>query len=82
MDAEVIRKRATGLCPLNWHWHKAAWKARDLVVDQDGRMSFDTTLAADTGNFTLNPGAWKKDRCAICRWQLFESENQPDHSIG
>ncbi len=82
MDAEYIRERVQGLRKFNWHWHKRPWKARDLAVGKDGRMSFDVSLAGDTKNFDLKQGAWKKDRCAICRWELFESGDKPEHSIG
>jgi hypothetical protein len=67
---------------LNWHWHRKPWKARDLAVSKDGRISFDVSLTADAQNFDLKQGGWKQDRCAICRWELFESDDKPDHSIG
>jgi hypothetical protein len=82
MDAEYIRDRFQGLRKLNWHWHRKPWKARDLAVSKDGRISFDVSLTADAQNFDLKQGGWKQDRCAICRWELFESDDKPDHSIG
>jgi hypothetical protein len=82
MDADSIRERVNSFRKFNWHWHKSAWKARDLAVDEQGRISLDASLTADTKNFTLNQGGWKKDLCAICRWELFESEDQPDHGTG
>ncbi len=82
MDAEYIRERVKGFRKFNWHWHKNPWKAHDLAVGKDGKLSFDVSLAADTKDFDLKKGGWNKDRCAICRWELFESEDQPEHSAG
>jgi hypothetical protein len=82
MDAEYIRERVRACRKLNWYWHKSAWKARDLAVREDGQMSFDVSLVADTKNFDLKRGGWKKDHCGICRWELFESDDEPEHGIG
>jgi hypothetical protein len=39
-----------------------------MVVDRKrASLSFDLSLAEDSANFE------KKDRCAICRWEVFES---------
>ena len=60
----------------NWHWHKASWKSRDAVVNRrTGRISLDLSLAEDSANFEVVKDGWKKDRCAICSWELFESED-------
>jgi hypothetical protein len=48
----------------------------------DGSISRDLSLAADSANFRLVAGGWTKDECLICRWELFESKNDPEHSIG
>jgi hypothetical protein len=82
MDAEYIRQKVRTCRKFNWHWRKSLWKARNLAVGKDGRISFDVSLAANTKDFDLQPGGWKKDYCAICRWELFESENQPEHNTG
>jgi len=82
MDAEYIRERVKGFRKFNWHWHKSPWKAHDLAVGKDGKLSFDVSLAADTKDFDLKKGGWNKDLCAICRWELFESSDQPEHSAG
>jgi hypothetical protein len=50
-------------------------------VKKDGSISFDLSLAEDGGDFILKKGGWKKDRCVICRWPLFESSD-PVHGIG
>jgi hypothetical protein len=39
-------------------------------------VSLDTTLAKDSANFEVVKGGWKNDQCVICRWDLFESDNQ------
>jgi hypothetical protein len=67
----------------NWHWHEAAWVPRDIAIDRKtGRFSFDLSLAEDSANFTLVKGGWKKDHCAICRWELFESNDDLQHGTG
>jgi Clp amino terminal domain, pathogenicity island component len=64
----------------NWHWHKCLWKPRDIVLDiKQGSVSFDLKLAEDSVNFRLVEGGWKKDHCAVCRWELFESKDDPAH---
>jgi hypothetical protein len=82
MDYEYIRGRVNGFRKFKWRWQKSPWKSRDLVVDKDGKISFDVSLSADTENFTLSPGCWKEDRCAVCRWELYESQDKPDHGVG
>jgi hypothetical protein len=82
MDAEYIRERVRACREFNWCWQKSTWKARDLAVRKDGQMSFDVSLVADTKNFDLKQAGWKKDRCRICRWELFEAEDQPEHGTG
>ena len=65
----------------DWHWRKAPWKPRDLVVNRaTGRISVELSLAEDATNFEIVKGGWKKDRCSVCGWELFESED--DHGAG
>jgi hypothetical protein len=67
----------------NWHWHKADWKPRDVVIERKtGRVSFDLTLVIDSENFALAKAGWKKDHCFICRWELFESPTESGHGSG
>lgn len=75
---------AVQLCrAYNWHWHKAAWKRRDVAVERKtGRVSFDLGLAADSATFELVKEGWKKDHCFICRWELFGSQNDADAEHG
>ena len=51
-----------------------------MIDRKTGRFSFDLSLSADSANFELVKAGWKKDHCFICRWELFES--QDDHGIG
>jgi len=80
--AETIRDRVGVLRRTSWNWQKRPWKARDLAVQENGKISFDVSLATDTKNFSLHQAGWKADHCAICEWELFESENQPEHGTG
>lgn len=65
----------------NWHWHKTVWKPRDVVIDKKtGGCTFDLSRAEDAENFMLAKGGWTRDHCAVCRWELFESED--DHGTG
>ena len=67
----------------SWYWHKQAWKKRDIVMDrQSGRVSFDLRLAADPAKFELVKEGWKKDRCAVCRWELYEAPEDETHNTG
>jgi Clp amino terminal domain, pathogenicity island component len=80
-DASHIRRAVQRCCEYNWHWQKTAWKPRDLSVNRKtGRISLDADLAADTEHFELFKARWKKDNCAICRWELHESDD--DHGTG
>ena len=76
---EIVRR----VQKLNWHWQKRNWAARDIVLDRkSGKISFDLSLAADAEKFELVKGGWKKDGCAICQWELFESKDDSDHASG
>ena len=61
-----------------WRWSKEPWKPQDCVRHKaSGLMSLNLSLAQDSANFELIKRGWKKDFCAICRWELFESSD--DH---
>jgi hypothetical protein len=65
----------------NFYWRKQSFTPRDAVVERKtGKMSLDLTLAADPEHFESVKGGWKKDHCAICRWELFEATD--DHGVG
>jgi hypothetical protein len=81
-NVSTIRERVRVLRQSNWYWQKRPWKARDLAVGEDGKLSFDVSLAQETKTFDLRRAGWKGDQCAICEWNLFESENEPAHSTG
>ena len=64
-----------------WRWSKEPWKPQDCVRHKaSGLMSLNLSLAQDSANFELIKRGWKKDFCAICRWELFESSD--DHGTG
>ena len=67
----------------NSYWRKRAWTPRDTVVEKkSGKVSLDLSLAEDTANFALVKGGWKKDRCGICYWELFEAKEDAHHGVG
>jgi len=67
----------------NWHWQKTAWRPRDIVVHRKThKTSLDTSLAADTENFEFVKGGWTKGRCAICRWEFFDSTESEEKAPG
>jgi hypothetical protein len=45
------------------------------------RISFDLSLAKKPAEFQLVKGGWKKDHCAVCRWELCQSKDS-EHSTG
>ena len=82
-NAERVRDAVQRCRMYNWNWEKRAWTNVDVVVARKtGKVSFDLRLAADTENFELIKGGWKKDHCAICLWELFESLDDADHATG
>ena len=44
------------------------------------KLSLDFSLAEDAANFELVKGKWTLDHCAVCRWELYEAED--DHGAG
>jgi hypothetical protein len=79
---ESVRAVASRLREHPWYWERKQWQARDVVYEKNGKsFSFDTSLAQDSSKFLLVKGGWKKDDCAICRWELSESEDVV-HGIG
>jgi ATP-dependent Clp protease ATP-binding subunit ClpA len=80
-NADHIREAVRRCCEAKFYWRKAPWQPRDAVVERKtGKLSLDSTLAEDSANFELVKGGWKKDLCAICRWELFEAND--DHGTG
>lgn len=82
VDLEYVRSAVRRFYLHNWHWQKTSWKAQDCVTERkSGRASLDLTFGQDSTNFELVKGGWKKDHCAICRWELFESDDTV-HGLG
>lgn len=80
-DAEYIRETLKQCRAHNWHWHRSPFKMRDIAIEAaTGRCSFDLNLIDESGKFKLVKGGWTRDHCAICRWELRESEG--DHGSG
>lgn len=80
--AEMVRESAKWCMERFWHWEKMKWKNRTIVVyRKDGTISFDLSLANNAEEFQVAEGAWKKDYCAICGWDLFETDDA-DHGTG
>ena len=80
-NGATISERVRILRRSNWYGQQREWKARDLAVGEDGKLSFDVSLAQEGKKFELRPAGWKSDQCAVCEWALFESEDQPEHGI-
>ncbi len=82
-SADHIRDAVQRCRIYNWHWDKRAWTNLDIVVERKtGKVSFDLRLAADKENFELVKAGWKKDHCVVCRWELFESQDDAGHGTG
>ena len=80
-DRDYIDVRVKSCRAHSWYWQKRVWKPRDVVIEnKTGRCSFDFELVNDSGAFQLVKGGWKKDHCAVCQWELFESKD--DHGSG
>ena len=79
--ADYVRDVVTTVRAYNWHWQKAVWKPRDIVVhSKTSKLSFDVNLAKGSQDFTLVKNGWKKDHCFICNWELRESDDE--HGTG
>jgi hypothetical protein len=80
-NADYVREAVRRCCEAKFYWRKSSWKSRDAAMERKtGKLSLDLALAEDSANFELVSSGWKKDLCAICRWELFESAN--DHGTG
>ena len=80
-NADYIRDLLSVIRASNWHWQGSKWKARDIAISRtDGTCSFNLDLANASGDFALVENGWKKDHCLVCRWDLFEAEDE--HGVG
>ena len=75
-NVDEVRSVVVQLKSQNYYWERKLWQTRDVVYEKDGRrFSFDISLAKDQSKFILVTGGWKKDYCAACRWELFETDD-------
>ncbi len=82
-DLQSIREAVQRCRGHNWYWGKASYKPRDCVIDRHTRnVSLDTGLSKESARFELVKDGWNKDHCAVCRWELFESTEDPAHGVG
>jgi hypothetical protein len=76
LNVEAVHAMVNRLREHAWLWERRTWKPRDVVYERNGkRFSFDLTLAQDQSNYVLVKAGWKRDRCAICWWELFETDD-------
>ena len=76
---DVLEVRGQVASLKRFSWIKRDWKPMDVLVEQHtGRVHFDTSLTDP--NFKLVPGAWAKDWCELCNWEL--NTESPEHSTG
>jgi hypothetical protein len=81
-NADYVRDVISMIRSYNWHWQKSVFKPRDIVIHRrTGQFSFDLSLAEDHDNFILVKEGWTKDHCFVCRWELFESDDD-EHGRG
>ncbi|HKS73789.1 MAG TPA: Clp protease N-terminal domain-containing protein [Terriglobales bacterium] len=82
-NADFVRRSVKKLREISWHWQKREWTPRDVVLHRKTRaLSFDTSLAEDKKHFELVKEGWTRDYCKICHWDLFASQDEPEHSTG
>ena len=82
-NADEIRNRVNWLRSLNTHWEKQVWFPKDIVIyRQTGQISFDVSAADDARDINIVKGGCKKDYCVICRWELWESNEEVARGTG
>jgi hypothetical protein len=82
-NADYIYDLVNKVREISWHWEQREWRPRDVVLHRVTRLlSFDTALAQSSKDFALVKHGWTKDHCIVCRWDLFQSKDAPDHSSG
>lgn len=75
-NLEEVRSVVARLKSQPYQWERKLWQARDVVYEKNSkRFSFDTSLAKDESKFVLVKGGWKKDYCAVCQWELYETDD-------
>lgn len=80
-NVEDLRRTVQTL--VGFHWRKAPWKPRKAVLNKaTGKFSFDLRLLKKfPEEFEILQGGLKPGHCAICHWELFESEDC-SHAFG
>jgi ClpA/ClpB-like protein len=82
-DGDYLHDRVKACREYSWHWEKRTYTPRDIAIHRgSGTVSFDTKLGKKTKLFQLVKAGWKKDHCYVCRWELFESKDDPTHGTG
>ena len=82
-DGDYLHDRVKACREYSWHWEKRAYTPRDIAIHRSsGTVSFDTKLGRKKKEFQLVKGGWKKDHCFVCRWELFESKEDPTRGSG
>jgi hypothetical protein len=83
LPLRVVLETALHYRQQKWLWRKQSWTPCDAVVERKtGKISLDLGLAEDPANFELLKDGWKRDHCAICRWELCESKEDAAHGTG
>ena len=78
---EHVRDLVSMLRMYDWYWRREKWKPQDIVVShKTGQVSFEVGLKDDAENFAFVSNGWKRDHCLVCRWELFEADDE--HGIG
>jgi len=79
-NVENLRRTVRGF--VGFHWSKASWKPQKVVNKTTGKFSYDLSLLKKSPEeFEVLQGGMKLGHCAICRWELFESEDG-SHRVG
>jgi hypothetical protein len=80
-NIEHLRRIVSTL--VKFHWRKSSWKSQKTIVNKaTGKLSFDLTLLKKfPEEFEVLQGGVRLGHCAICRWELFQSEDA-SHAVG
>lgn len=79
-NAYHVRSKANELS--RFAWIEREFQPRDLLIEKaTGRVMFYSGQEYETERFDLAPGAWAREHCAICRWELSRAAG-PEHERG
>lgn len=78
-NVEDLRRTVSTL--VRFHWRKTPWKPQRAVLNKrTGKFSFDLSLAKKfPEEFGVVQGGMILGHCAVCHWELFESEDAIHH---